>query len=85
MTIASSTTSPTDNTTASSVSKLSVKPNNCIRNTAPMSEMGMATSGISTERSEPRNKKMTMETMTNVSVSVFSTSWMASSMYFVAS
>ena len=50
-----------------------------------MSEIGMATSGTSTERSEPRNRKMTMATISSVSVRVFSTSWMASSMYLVAS
>ena len=61
MTMASSTTSPTDSTMASSVSRLSVKPNTCIRNTAPISESGMATSGISTERNEPRNRKMTID------------------------
>ena len=64
----------------SSVSRFSVKPKACIRNTAPMSEMGMATTGISTERTEPRNRKMTTMTMSRVSASVLSTSWIASSM-----
>ena len=85
MTMASSTTSPTDSTMASSVSRFSEKPKTCIRNTAPISDTGIATSGISTDRSEPRNRKMTMATMMSVSISVLSTSWMASSMYFVAS
>ena len=62
-----------------------MNPKTCIRKTAPISEIGMATSGTSTERSEPRNRKMTIATMSSVSVSVFSTSWMASSMYLVAS
>ena len=50
-----------------------------------MSEIGMATSGTSTERSEPRKRKMTMATINSVSPKVFNTSRMASSMYFVAS
>ena len=74
ITIASSTTSPTDSTTASSVRRLSEKPKLCIRNTPPISESGMAASGISTERTEPRNRKMTIETMSSVSDRVFSTS-----------
>ena len=55
-----------------------MNPNTCMRNTAPMSETGMATTGTSTERSEPRNRKMTITTMRSVSPSVCSTSWMAS-------
>ena len=39
-----------------------------------MSDSGIATSGISTERSEPRNRKMTMDTMASVMISVFTTS-----------
>src|SRR5215470_6742268 len=57
MTIASSTTRPTESTMASSVKRLMVKPATSIRKTAPTSETGMATTGISTERNEPRNKK----------------------------
>ena len=56
MTIASSTTSPTESTIAKSVSRLIVKPATSIRNTAPTSEIGIATTGISTARSEPRNR-----------------------------
>ena len=44
-----------------------MKPKTCIRNTAPMSDTGMATTGTSTERSEPRKRKMTMMTMSSVS------------------
>ena len=47
-----------------------MNPNTCIRNTAPISETGIATSGTSTDRSEPRNRKMTMATMTSVTTSV---------------
>ena len=55
-----------------------VKPATSIRKTAPISEIGMATTGMRTERNEPRNKKMTMTTMSNVSDSVLSTSLIAS-------
>ena len=62
-----------------------VKPAASIRNTAPMSEIGMATTGMMTARNEPRNRKITTMTMSSVSVSVRSTSLIASSMYAVAS
>ncbi len=42
-----------------------------------MSEMGMATTGMITPRTEPRKRKMTRTTMRSVSVSVLSTSSMA--------
>ena len=45
----------------------------------------MATTGMSTERNEPRNRKMTTTTISSVSISVLSTSWMASWMYSVES
>ena len=45
-----------------------------------MSEIGMATTGMSTERNEPRKRKMTTTTMSSVSISVLMTSWMASLM-----
>ena len=70
---------------ARSVSRLMVKPKVTIRNAAPISEMGIATTGMSTERSVPRKRKMTTTTMSSVSVSVLSTSLSASWMYFVAS
>ena len=85
ITIASSTTRPTDSTIASSVSRLIVKPAASIRNTAPTSEIGIATTAITTERSEPRNRKITAITIRSVSVSVESTSWIASWMYSVES
>ena len=84
-TMASSTTNPTERTMASRVKRLIVKPNTCIRNTAPMSDTGMATTGTSTERSEPRKRKMTITTTSRVSASVFTTSLMALWMYSVAS
>ena len=57
-----------------------MNPNICMRNSAPISEIGIATTGTSTERNEPRNKKITTITMSSVSISVFTTSWMASLM-----
>ena len=63
---------------ASSVSRLIVKPATSIRKTAPTREMGMATTGMSTERAEPRNRKMTITTISSVSVRVFRTSSIAS-------
>ena len=80
MTIASSTTSPTDSTMASRVSRLIVKPPAIMMNTAPTSEIGIATTGMITARTDPRNRKMTMITMSSVSLSVLSTSWIASRM-----
>src|SRR6266436_5915902 len=47
-TMASSTTNPTESTIASSVSKFSEKPNTCMRNNAPISEIGIATTGTTT-------------------------------------
>ena len=78
MTIASSTTKPTDSTIASSVSKLIVKPAISIRKTAPISEIGIATIGMSTDRNDPRKRKMTIMTMISVSLRVLSTSLIAS-------
>ena len=85
ITIASSTTRPTESTIASSVSRLTVKPATSIRKTAPTSEIGMATTGMISARTEPRKKKMTTMTIRSVSVSVESTSLMASWMYSVES
>ena len=62
-----------------------VKPATSMRNTPPTSEMGMATTGTITERIDPRNRKMTTTTISSVSVSVVSTSSMASCMYSVES
>jgi len=84
-TIASSTTRPTERTMASRVRRFRVNPNTCIRNTAPMSETGIATTGTSTDRKEPRKRKMTMTTMSSVSRKVRITSSIALWMYSVAS
>ncbi len=47
-----------------------MNPAACMMNTAPISESGIATTGMMTERNDPRNKKMTTTTMINVSISV---------------
>ena len=73
-TIASSTTNPTDSTIASRVRRFSVNPNACINANAPISEIGIATTGTITERNEPRNKKITTITISKVSIKVFTTS-----------
>ena len=80
ITMASSTTKPTDSTIANRVSRLIVKPKICMMNTAPISDSGIDTMGTSTVRSEPMKRKITMMTMTSVSISVLTTSRMAVSM-----
>ncbi len=67
--IASSTTRPIASTIASSVSELIEKPNSAIRPNVPISESGMVTSGITSERSEPRKRKITTPTIAMASPS----------------
>ena len=55
-TIASSTTSPMAITMASRVSRFREKPSARISDTTPISDRGMASRGISTTRSDPRNR-----------------------------
>ena len=76
-TMASSTTRPTERTMARRVRRFTVNPNACIRKTPPISDNGIATTGISTDRKEPRKRKMTTMTISSVSPRVFSTSRMA--------
>ena len=57
-----------------------MNPKSCIKNSAPISEIGIATIGTMTDRNEPRKRKMTTITMSNVSINVFTTSWIASLM-----
>ena len=73
-TIASSTTSPIASTIASSVNRLKLKPAISIKLQTPISESGMVTTGISTERNEARKRKITTTTIMTASASVFSTS-----------
>ena len=63
------------------MSRFSEKPNTCIKNTPPISDTGMATTGTSAERNDPRNRKITTITIRMVSPSVLATSFIASSMY----
>ena len=62
-----------------------VNPKSCIKKTAPIKEIGIATTGTSTDRREPRNKKITMTTISSVSERVLMTSLIALSIYFVES
>ena len=73
-TMASSTTRPIASTIASSVSRLKLKPAASIRMQTPISDSGMVTTGMITDRSEARNRKITTTTIRTASVSVFSTS-----------
>ena len=68
--IASSTTSPIASTSASRVSRLMEKPNISIMVKVPISDSGMAMTGISTDRGEPRNTNTTRVTISTASTSV---------------
>ena len=72
--MASSTTSPTDNTTASIESTLIEKPAKYIRKNVPMSDTGITIQGISVTRKFLRNRKMIITTKINASYTVFFTS-----------
>ena len=72
--MASSTTKPIASTSASKVSKLMEKPSASMIASVPTNESGMATTGISTERGEPKNAKMTHITMNKASINVTATS-----------
>ena len=66
-TMASSTTSPTDNTMARSVRRLRLKPNTAMNNAAPINDTGIATSGTRAVRTDPMNRKTTTATIRIVS------------------
>ena len=72
-TIALSTTIPIANTKAKSVIKLIDSPNNCITKKDPINETGTAIIGINVERQSPKNKKTTIPTRINASLSVCKT------------
>ena len=76
MTMASSTTSPTDKTTASIVSTLMENPATYITKNAPIRETGITIQGISVTRQSRRKRKMMMITSTKASYTVLSTSAM---------
>ena len=69
-TMASSTTSPTDSTTARIVSRLSEKPISDIAAIAPRIDMGMVRSGTAALRTEPMSAITTKPTRKTVSPSV---------------
>ena len=75
--MASSTTRPIASTNASSVSRLIEKPNTSMKVKVPTSESGIATTGINTERGEPRKTNTTSVTISTAITSVRTTSWMA--------
>ena len=63
-TMASSTTMPTDSTRPNSVSMLSVKPKACMTAQVPISDTGMATTGMIVARQVLRNSSTTSTTST---------------------
>ena len=67
MTMASSTTRPTESTTASIESTLIEKPATYIRKKVPMSDTGMTMHGMSVTRQLRRKRKMMMMTSTKAS------------------
>ena len=73
-TIASSTTRPMASTIASSDNRLIEKPSASSTAHTPISDSGIVTIGISTERNEPRNRRITTTTMATASAMVLNTS-----------
>ena len=74
ITMASSTTSPTDKTMASMESTLIENPAKYITKKAPIKDTGITIHGTSVTRQSRRNKKMIMITSTNASYTVLFTS-----------
>ena len=85
ITIASSTTRPTERTTASIVSTLMEKPATYITKKAPMSDTGITIQGTSVTRQSRKKRKMMMITNTKASYTVLSTSLMEARMNLVLS
>ena len=69
---------PIASTSASSETVLAEKPSASITAKVPISDTGTAISGISVARTLPRNRKTTITTRTNASISVCTTSLMLS-------
>ncbi len=63
-------------TNANSVNRLIEYPNTSITKKVPISDSGMAITGMMTARRLPRKRKMTTVTMTSDSTNVFTTSVM---------
>ena len=85
ITMASSTTRPTDRTTASMVRTLMEKPATYITKNAPISDTGMTMHGIKVTRQSRRKRKIIMITSTKASYTVLSTSAMEARMNLVLS
>src|SRR3984893_14700644 len=75
MTIASSTTKPTESVSASSVMLLMEKPNAYISAQVLTSDTGTASVGMTVAAAERRNRKITSTTSAQAMPSVTSTSW----------
>ena len=84
-TMASSTTSPTDNTMAKTVNKLSVNPISVMAAMAPKIEIGIVISGTRAVRKEPIMTTTTIPTKRMVSASVIKISCSAFRIYKVPS
>ncbi len=74
-TIASSTTRPMANAMARSVRRLMLKPRASRAIPMPTSDNGIVTMGMTTDRTEPRKRKITTSTISVASTIVVSTSW----------
>ncbi len=84
-TMASSTTRPMASTMARRVSRFRLKPRDSMMMPAPIRDSGMVTTGIATERTLPRNRKITTTTIASASTSVRITSLIEELMNFVES
>ncbi|MNN96641.1 hypothetical protein D3C81_2156690 [compost metagenome] len=60
-------------------------PINCMKNSTPIIDSGMVTTGINTERNAPRNRKTTTMTINIASTRVLTTSLIDAWMNSVAS
>ena len=80
-----STTSPIASTIARRVSRLRLNPIAAIKVPAPISDSGIVTIGITTERTLPRNRKITTTTMTTAWPRLILTSSIEAWMNFVES
>ena len=69
-TMASSTTSPMESTSASRVMRFTVKPNAARAMNADTRQTGIVTTGMAMARSEPRNASITRLTSTMVTAMV---------------
>ena len=78
--MASSTTTPTDSDSASSVMKLMVKPHHFIAMNVPISDVGMEMQTLNVVPIEPRKKNVTIAVSTMPSSSALLTSLMSSLM-----